>query len=91
MNAKIDMNNVGLSLPSLPVIKHNFTEKSEELEEEGETNEEFNRDSTSSVSEDDDAAPTSCSNHVPRVNFSDDNDIGEYRMKVFMKYQSQSE
>ena len=68
MNSKIDMNNAGLSLPSLPVIKHNFTEKNEELED---SNEEFNnRDSASSVSEDDDATT------VPKVNFSDvDNDI----------------
>ena len=55
MNAKIDITNVGLSLPSLPVIKHNFTEKNEndELNEaEFLANEEFNnRDSASSVSE----------------------------------------
>ena len=55
MNAKIDITNVGLSLPSLPVIKHNFTERNEndELNEsEFLANEEFNnRDSASSVSE----------------------------------------
>ena len=55
MNAKIDLMNHGLSLPNLPVIKHNFTNK--KLKEDSEENleEENQRDSASSVSEDDES------------------------------------
>ena len=57
MTTKIDLMNFGLSLPVLPVIKHPFTEKKEH--EEAETEEDNNqRDSASSVSEDDEAVNT---------------------------------
>ena len=69
MNAKIDLDNVGLSLPSLPVIKHNFTEKPEEVILEESVDEFANRDSASSVSEDDEATAAT----MPRVNFCEDN------------------
>ena len=69
MNAKIDLDNVGLSLPSLPVIKHNFTEKPEEVTLEESVDEFANRDSASSVSEDDEATAAT----MPRVNFCEDN------------------
>ena len=56
MNAKIDMMNFGLSLPSLPVIAHNFTEKVKAANEGSETELEGSlRDSASSVSEDDES------------------------------------
>ena len=69
MNAKIDLDSVGLSLPSLPVIKHNFTEKPEEVTLEESVDEFANRDSASSVSEDDEATAAT----MPRVNFCEDN------------------
>ena len=57
MNAKIDLMNFGLSLPTLPVVKHNFTEKVDACDDEEEEEGLSHRDSASSVSEDDEACP----------------------------------
>ena len=56
MTTKIDLMNFGLSLPTLPVIKHAFTEKREHPEPEDQEEDINQRDSASSVSEDDEAS-----------------------------------
>jgi hypothetical protein len=70
MNAKIDMMNFGLTLPALPVLVHNFTEKKPIIEIEQDSSHldvycHHRGDSASSISEDDEAATTSKPSTVP--------------------------